>query len=52
MDYSKFHFPPYEFHEYPKWVESDDGPVIVESADEEAALKSADEPAKRTRKVK
>jgi hypothetical protein len=37
MDYSKFNFPPYEYHEYPKWV----GDVIVQNAEEEKALREA-----------
>lgn len=36
MDYSKFQFPPYEYVEYPKWVDG----VLVQDADEEAALKA------------
>jgi len=31
-------FPPYEYKEYPKWVDTKDGPVLVQDADEEAAL--------------
>lgn len=47
MDYSKLIFPPYEYHEYPKWVEGKDGPVIVQNAEEEAAVKK---PTKRETK--
>ena len=39
MDYSKFTFPPYEYKEYPKWVESKEGPVLVGSKEEEDAVK-------------
>lgn len=38
MDYSKLVFPIYEYHEYPKWVEGKDGPVIVQNAEEEKAV--------------
>jgi hypothetical protein len=46
MDYSKLSFPPYEYKEYPKWVDTKDGPVIVHDAKEEAVLK----PSKRESK--
>jgi hypothetical protein len=38
MDYSKFNFPPYEFREYPKWVDANGTRVVVDSAEEEAEL--------------
>jgi hypothetical protein len=36
--FSNMKFPEYEFQEYPKWVEGQDGkPVLVNDADEELA---------------
>jgi len=36
--FSGMKFPEYEFREYPKWVENQDGkPVLVNDADEELA---------------
>ena len=47
MDYSKFNFPDYVYHEYPKYV----GSVIVQNAAEEGALlgKEDDEPERTKR---
>lgn len=35
MDYSKFNFPAYVYHEFPKWIETAKGSIIVHSAEEE-----------------
>jgi hypothetical protein len=47
MDYSRFNFPAYEYHEFPKWVATSKGDVLAKDADEEAAILKSDTKSKK-----